>query len=222
MSHRVQNLVLSVLVLGILAFPCLAQPGGGGGPGGPGGGFGGAGGMGGPGGPGGGPGGPPGGFGGDMGGFNFDPAEMQKMMLDNTMTSVQEQLKATDDEWKTLRPKVEKVYTARNDVTAGRPNPGGGMGFGMGMMGGFGGGMGMGMMGQDPATSPNKAVKVSAEMRTMMEDTNVAADKLAAKAKELQAARKENDDKLAAAQKDLATGLKPRYDAVLTLLGYLP
>ena len=57
---------------------------------------------------------------------NFDPAQMRERM----MTRIKEQLGATDDEWKAIEPKVDKVMTAQRESR-------GGFGFG-----GFGGGRG--------------------------------------------------------------------------------
>jgi hypothetical protein len=121
--------------------------GGGPGPGGPGGPNGrGPGGFGGPGGPGGGFGGPGGGFGGRGGGFGQAPGAR----LDDVKTEIA----STDEEWKVIRPKLEKVIAAQqtvaNDIRGtnnasmsmggGFGGPGGG-GFG-GPGGGPGGGFG--------------------------------------------------------------------------------
>src|SRR3982750_4338965 len=61
---------------------------------------------------------------------NFDPAQMRERF----MTSIKEQLKADDDEWKVLSPKIEKLMTAQRDSRAG------GGGFGRRPGGGGGGG----------------------------------------------------------------------------------
>ena len=69
-----------------------------------------------------------GGGGGGFGGGNFDPAQMQQMMLDRTRQT----LGVTEDaDWKALEPKVTAVMEARRAV----PNA-----MGMGMGGGRRGG----------------------------------------------------------------------------------
>ncbi|MEP0841816.1 MAG: hypothetical protein HRF43_03795, partial [Phycisphaerae bacterium] len=56
---------------------------------------------------------------------NFDPAQMRQRMMDN----IKEELAASDDEWKVLQPKVEKVLDAQRETRGG----------GFGGFGGFGG-----------------------------------------------------------------------------------
>src|SRR5205814_3579173 len=68
---------------------------------------------------------------------NFDPAQMRERM----MNRIKEQLGATDDEWKAISPKVEKVMTAQRESRGGGFGFGGG-GFGGGGRGGGGGGGG--------------------------------------------------------------------------------
>src|SRR5436190_17070221 len=68
-------------------------------------------------------------------GGNFDPAQARQMMMDR----LKEQLGASDDEWKVLQPKVEKVMDSRRDAQTG----GGGLGF-LGGGGGRGGAGGAG------------------------------------------------------------------------------
>src|SRR5258706_10398314 len=57
---------------------------------------------------------------------NFDPAQMRERY----MNSIKEQLKADDDEWKVLSPKIEKLMTAQRDTRGaggfrgGRPGRG--------------------------------------------------------------------------------------------------
>src|ERR1022692_2203472 len=56
------------------------------------------------------------GGGGRQGRGNFDPAQMQQMMLDRYKTS----LEVTDDaEWKAMEPLVTKVMEARRDSFGG-------------------------------------------------------------------------------------------------------
>ncbi|HVT89856.1 MAG TPA: hypothetical protein VHD56_13460 [Tepidisphaeraceae bacterium] len=188
---------LIAALFGMLVLPALvmAQPApGGGGAGG--GGFGG-------GGPGGGPGG--GGF-----GRGFDPA----MMLD----FIKQQLGASDDEWKALQPKVQKVIDTQQVANSGRGGrgrggPGGGPGGGgPGGQGGPGGGFNL------PDNPVSRAMN---ELRTALQDTNTSSDTITAKLTALRSAREKARADLAAAQKDLKDLLTARQEAVLVTLGYL-
>ena len=67
--------------------------------------------------------------GGGRGGGGFDPAQFRQRMMDG----IKESLGASDEEWKALSPKVEKVMSAQRD---GRSGGGGGF------FGGGGGGRG--------------------------------------------------------------------------------
>jgi hypothetical protein len=74
---------------------------------------------------------PPGGGGPGGGGFgNFDPAQMRQRMMDRYRELLDIK---SDDEWKVIEPRVQKVMEARRDV-----------GFGGGMRGVFGRGRGPG------------------------------------------------------------------------------
>src|SRR5437762_6836879 len=78
---------------------------------------------------------------------NFDPAQFRQRAMDR----IKEQLGATDDEWKVIQPKVEKVMTAHRESR-------GGFGFGGfgGGRGGPGGGGGGGGADQQPTTAVGK------------------------------------------------------------------
>ena len=163
----------------------LAQDDGGG-PGGPGG-FGGPGGMGGP------------------GGGNFDPAQMQQMM----MQRYQEQLGITNDtDWNAIQPLVQKVTDAQR---AARGNMG--RMFGRGGPGGPGGGGpgGFGQQQSDPAADAlQQALDSSAP-------TNQIKDLLT----KYQASQKAKQATLAAAQNDLRKVLTVQQEAQATLMGLL-
>ena len=87
------------------------------------------------------------------GGRNFDPAQMQQMIMDN----IRQQLNFTNDtDWSAVQPLVQKVVDARTAVGVG----GGGMRgmFGGGRNrggGGGGGGFGGGGGGNNPFNQPN-------------------------------------------------------------------
>jgi len=161
----------------------------------------------------------------------LDPADLQQYMLDKgvmtqdmvtqvtqmqtTMQSaqlgtLQQQLKVSDDDWKLLKPKIQKVLDAM--AALGIASPIGGMGFGGG--GGFGGGMGGGS-----TSEVGKAIK---DMRTTVRDAKSTDDDVKAKLAVVRDARTKAKGDLATAQKDLIELLTPRQEAVLTNYGIIP
>jgi peptidoglycan hydrolase CwlO-like protein len=130
---------------------------------------------------------------------------------------LKEQLGTTDDEWKVLSPKIEKVMTARR-------NSGGfgGFGLGGGGRGGPGGGGNRGGGGgaaDDANASPVQ--KASRELRTALENKDTPAEEITKKLTALREAREKARAELAAAQKDLKEVLTPRQEAVLVTFGML-
>lgn len=141
--------------------------------------------------------------GGQGGGRNFDPAEMQKRMLER----YKETLEVTDEaEWKALEPMITKVSEARMQSLAG---------MGRGMFGGRGGrgGGGPGGFGGQPnpaADSLQKAIDAKASNA----ETKAALEKFVADRKAKQA-------ELEKAQAALRKVLTPRQEAIATLNGLL-
>jgi hypothetical protein len=201
-------------------------PGGGFGPpgafGGPGGGFGGPGGGFGP------PGGPGGGFGppGGPGGFGMGFAGPR-------LEDVKKRLGATEEEWKVIGPKLQKVLTARQVLTAdaravaisapGAPSPETPGGNGPGASGpgagpGPGGRPGPGF-GGDAGT--NRISQAQAEFRAVLDDPKHTKAELQEKAAAVRKAREKVRAELLAAQKDLVQMLTSEQEAVLVGLGYL-
>ena len=139
---------------------------------------------------------------GGQGGGNFDPAAMQQRMLDR----VQEQLGFTNDtEWDAVKPLVQKVMTARQEVGMG------GMGrmFGGGRGGQGGGNRGGGMFGQPSAEQEalQKALEDNAPSAQIKD--------LLAKYK---ASQKVKQAKLEAAQAELKAVLNTKQEAEAVLL----
>jgi len=183
--------VAAALMLG--AGSIYAQPGGG---------FGG--------GPGGGPGGG-GGFGGGRGFRNFDPAQMQQMIMDN----IRQQLNFTNDtEWSAVQPLVQKVVDAR---LAG--GIGGGMGamFGRGGRNRGGGGFGGGGGGNNLFNQPNP----ERDALQQALDDNAPAAQVKALLEKYQASQKTKQATLQAAQADLRKVLTIQQEAEATLMGLL-
>lgn len=141
------------------------------------------------------------------GGRNFDPAEMQKRMLER----YKEMLEVTDDaEWKALEPMVTKVGEARLQAMAGM---GRGMFGGRGGRGGGGpGGQGGGFGGQTNPTADSLQKAIDAKASNA--ETKAALEKFVADRKAKQA-------ELEKAQAALRKVLTPRQEAIATLNGLL-
>jgi hypothetical protein len=135
---------------------------------------------------------------------NFDPAQFRQQRLDR----IKEQLGASEDEWKVLQPKLEKVFDAQRQTFAGF---GGGRGRGPG--GGGGGG------GDNQPQTP--IAKASADLRTTLENKDAPADEIAKKLAALREAREKARSELTAAQKELKEVLTQRQEAVLVTNGML-
>ena len=133
----------------------------------------------------------------------FDPAQFRERMMNN----IKERLGASDDEWKVISPKVEKVMTAQRDAR-------GGGGFGFGGRGGRRGGGGD----QQPTTETGKA---SADLQTALENKDTPADDIAKKLAAYREARDKGRAQLLAAQKELKEILTQRQEAVMVNMGML-
>jgi hypothetical protein len=158
---------------------------------------------------GGGGGGGGGGPGGDGGGRrNFDPAQMRERMLGR----MREQLGASEDEWKVIQPKLEKVMAAQRDARFGGM---GGMMMGGGRRGGDGGGAGGGDQQQ---TAVQKA---ASDLRTTLQSENASADEISQKLKAYREAREKAQAELAAAQKELKEVLTQKQEAQMVIFGML-
>lgn len=150
-----------------------------------------------------------GGRGGPGGGGNFDPAQMRQRMLER----LKEQLGASDDEWKVLSPKIEKVNDAQ------RSSRGGGFG-------GFGGpgGRGRGGPGGDNARSnedQSPVSKAASDLRKALDEKSTPADDISKKLASYREARASAKDALVKAQKELKELLTARQEALLVLSGTL-
>jgi Spy/CpxP family protein refolding chaperone len=167
---------------------------GGFGPGGfPGGGFGGPGGF-----PGGG-----GGFGGPGGGGGFGGQR------GNRLDAAKRLLAASDEEWKVIQPKLEKVIALRQALAG--DSPGGAM-FGPG---GFGAPTGGG------STTTNGLTQAQADLRALLAEAKRSAADVEQKVAAVRQARRKVRDELDAAQKDLLKLLTAEQEAALVGLGHI-
>jgi hypothetical protein len=153
-----------------------------------------------------------------QGNFNFDPAQIQKMMMDN----YRDQLEVKDDaEWKLIEERVQKVMDARREIGFG--------GGGMAMFGGMrrrggdnaapgGGQPGGGRRGQNPfaaAPSPEEeALQKAIEGKATNAELKVALAKYVE-------ARKQKQATLEKAQAELRKLLSVRQEAIASISGLL-
>lgn len=152
----------------------------------------------------------PNGGGGGGGRGNFDPAQMQRRMLER----YKELLEVTsDDEWKAIEPRVTKVMEARRDTFGGMAR---GM-FGRGPRGGGNadnqGPQRRGGMFGTPSPEA-EALQKAIDSKASKAETKAAMDKFLA-------SRKAKEADLEKAQAALRELLTPRQEAIATLNGLL-
>ena len=138
----------------------------------------------------------------------FDPAQFRQMIMDR----LKEQLGATDDEWKVLEPKLEKVMTAQ------RENMGGFAGLGM-LFGG--GGRPRGPFAPAENETPSPLAKASEALQAAIKDPNTDAKQYAAAMAAFRDARDSARKQLVDAQKDLKDVLTAKQEAVLLGTGLI-
>jgi Spy/CpxP family protein refolding chaperone len=132
---------------------------------------------------------------GNRGGGRGDPAQWRQQMEDR----LKGDLKATDDEWKILQPKIEKVFNAQRDASGGF----------------FGFRRGGDNNNQDEPTTP--VAKALRDLRQALDNDKASADELASKLKALREAKEKAKVEVQAAQKDLKEVLTQRQEAVLVM-----
>jgi hypothetical protein len=117
------------------------------------------------------------------------------------MSSIREDMGATEEQWKTLQPKIEKVMTLQRDVR-----------------GGFGGRRG----GRDAGDTPeSKVQQAQRDLYTAVQEKSTSDDDLTQKLAAYREAREKARTELASAQKELKTSLTPRQEAVLVINGLI-
>jgi hypothetical protein len=125
-----------------------------------------------------------------------DPAQMRERMLNN----IKEQMSVSDDQWKALAPKVEKVMTLQRELRGG----------------------GMGGRGGEAANPPeSKVAQTQRDLRTALENKDAPPTEIAQKLAAYREARDKARAELQAAQKDFKEGGTPRQEAVLVANGLL-
>jgi Spy/CpxP family protein refolding chaperone len=144
------------------------------------------------------------GGGGGRGGRNFDPAAFRQQRLDQ----IKKDLGASDDEWKVLQPKVEKLEDLRIQSFTSR------MGGGR-RRGGDNAGAAA------PTVSDNPVAKASADLKTTLENKDATPDQIKEKLAALRDARAKAKEELTKAQTALRDVVTPRQEAVLVAQGLL-
>ena len=148
-----------------------------------------------------------------------DPEEMRRRFEEfrqRMSDRMREQLGATEDEWKILEPRIEKVREAQRETRGG--------GFRM-MRGMFG--RGRGQRGNDDRRDDrserersNVEQKTEA-LRSLLDDENASASSIKAALEALRQARTKARQDLEAAQKDLRQVCSMKQEAQLVLMGVL-
>jgi hypothetical protein len=157
-----------------------------------------------------------------------DFAEMRQRMMDR----MKETIGVTDDEWKAMQPKIEKIQQLQRDVYPRggmMMGPrGGGPGGGPGGVAGPGGGFGGGPGGPPPGFggpeggNPSDVQQKLRDLRTAVEDKGTAPEELKAKAEAYREAKAAAKAELAKAQDDLHQLVtKPAQEAALISMGFL-
>jgi hypothetical protein len=144
-----------------------------------------------------------------------DPAQMQQRMeqFRQQMSDRQKQaFGATDEEWKVLQPKIEKVQTLARQSRGG-----------MSFMGGRGrGGPGGNDRGGPPSDHPQSEVEKKAEaLRKILENKEAKAEEIKAALTGLREARATAKKELEVAQKELREVLTVRQEAQCVAMGIL-
>lgn len=135
-----------------------------------------------------------------------------QMMADRVKTA----LGATDDEWKAIQPKLEKVTTAQMEARLGGR---GGMFGSRGSRRGGQGGAQTAPAADAPPLSP--LAQASKDLQTALDNKDSTPEQIKAKLEALRAARAKAQEALKAAQKDLTEILTQRQEAVLVGMGLL-
>lgn len=149
---------------------------------------------------------------------NFDPEQFRQRMMDRYKERLEVK---SDDEWKIISERIEKVSKAQREARIG--------GFGGGRGGGRRGGPGGG--GADAAPAANDAARnrggfgaepnPDADALEKALEAKASSDDLKAKLAKLRDGQKEKEAKLAKAQDELRQVLSVRQEANAVLMGLL-
>jgi len=139
-----------------------------------------------------------------------DPTILRRAALMRTLERLRVQLKPTDEEWKVLAPRIEKLLLAQQDVRAGLRGAGRG-GFG-GAFGNFGG------SNLAPTTEVEEA---AADLREVAQDPTVNSAEAKRRLSIYRKAREKARQRVEEAERDLKELLSQRQEGLLVMLGVL-
>ena len=141
-------------------------------------------------------------------GMQFDPQQMRRMMQQR----MQQQLGATDAEWKVLGPHVMKISELNQQLS----------GMGRGRM--FGAGRRGGPQGDRPGApdqEPAELEKASEQLTTLLENTSATEEQIQKQIAVLRTAKEKAKKELIAEQQELKKKVTVRQEAQLVLMGLL-
>jgi peptidoglycan hydrolase CwlO-like protein len=142
-----------------------------------------------------------------------DPAQMQQRMEQFRADRMKQALGASDDEWKVLQPRIEKVQTLS------RQTRGGGMGF---MMGGRGGPQRGGPGDRPQSDRPQSEVEKKSEaLQKVLDNKEAKVEEIKTALTALREARAKARAELETAQKELREVITVRQEAQLVTLALL-
>jgi hypothetical protein len=140
-----------------------------------------------------------------------DPSIIRKAAMARYMERLRQQLGASEEEWKVLEPKVDKLLQAQQEVRAGLRGIGGGGGFSGGRGGFLGGNSG----------EPSEVEQAAAALREAARDPDLPARDTALALKDYRSAREKARQRVADAQRELKELLTQRQEAILLMNGLL-
>jgi hypothetical protein len=155
--------------------------------------------------------------GGGGGRGNFDPAQFQQRMMDRYRENFDIK---SDDEWKLIQPRVEKVMQVRRELMAFSGNPFGG---GRGQRGGGGGNADANANGGNQNRRGRFGGEPSPEADSLQKaiEAKASGDEIKGKLAKYRDARKAKESELEKAQDDLRKVLSVKQEAVAVMAGLL-
>jgi peptidoglycan hydrolase CwlO-like protein len=132
---------------------------------------------------------------GDRGRGGWDPARMREGFLNQ----IKDEMKPSDEEWKVIQPKLEKVMDARREA------------------GGFGGRGGRGRGDSNSEEQRSSVDQARDDLRKTVENKDASADEISKRLAALREAKEKAKASLTSAQKDLKEVLTQRQEAILVM-----
>ena len=143
---------------------------------------------------------------------SFDPAQWRQQMSDR----MKEMLGSSDDEWKVIQPRLEKVMQLQRD------SRGGGMGMLFGRSSSSSGrDRGPGGDRGSSSQSDSAVAHAAADLSSALKDQSISADEIAKRLAAYRQAKEQAKQDLVKAQADLKELLSQRQEAQLVMMGML-